>query len=107
VTRRWVALLYSVVLPGGRLAMADLRDLAAGLGLGAPRTLLATGNLLFEADAADAAELEARLEPAFAARFGKPASRSSSATPPPGPGCSRATRSRRLPRARRRGSRCG
>jgi uncharacterized protein (DUF1697 family) len=71
--RRWVALLYSVVLPGGRrLVMADLRDIAAGLGFAAPRTLLATGNLLFEADAEDAAAVEARLEPAFAARFGKP-----------------------------------
>lgn len=73
MTRRWVALLYSVVLAGGRrLVMADLRDLAAGLGFGAPRTLLATGNLLIEADAEDAAEVEARLEPGFAARFGKP-----------------------------------
>jgi uncharacterized protein (DUF1697 family) len=68
-----VALLHSIVLPGGRrVVMADLRGLAAGLGFEAPHTLLATGNLLFEADAIHAAEIEARLEPAFAERFGKP-----------------------------------
>lgn len=73
MTCTWVTLLYSVVLAGGRrVVMSDLRDLAVGLGFGAPRTLLATGNLLFDADARDAAEIEARLEPAFAERFGKP-----------------------------------
>jgi uncharacterized protein (DUF1697 family) len=68
---RWVTLLYSIVLGGGRrVVMSDLRALAGELGLGAPRTLLATGNLIFEADAG-ARALEARLEPAFAARFGR------------------------------------
>lgn len=66
----FVALLYSIVLPNGRLVMADLKDLAASLHLENPRTLLATGNLIFEADAS-VAELETRLEKAFAARFGK------------------------------------
>jgi uncharacterized protein (DUF1697 family) len=73
MTRTWVALLYSIVLPEGRrLVMADLRDLAEGLGFERPRTLLATGNLIFEAGAPDAAAVEARLETAFVARFGKP-----------------------------------
>ena len=70
--RTWVALLYSIVLgPGRRVVMADLRALAGELGFERPRTLLATGNLIFEAEAADARAVEARLEPAFAARFGK------------------------------------
>ncbi len=66
----FVGLLYSIVLPKGRLIMADLKDLAASLDLKNPRTLLATGNLIFEADAS-VSELETRLEKAFAARFGK------------------------------------
>jgi uncharacterized protein (DUF1697 family) len=66
-----VALLYSIVLgPGRRVVMADLRALAADLGLARPRTVVATGNLVFEADAGPRA-LEALIEPAFAARFGK------------------------------------
>jgi uncharacterized protein (DUF1697 family) len=71
--RTWVALLYSIVLTGGRrVVMADLRALAEELGFHQPRTLLATGNLIFAADAPDADAVEAVLEPAFAARFGKP-----------------------------------
>lgn len=68
----YVALLHSIILPKGRLVMADLRALAAKLGLGAPRTLVATGNLVFTADGSSVAKLEAQLEKAFAERFGKP-----------------------------------
>lgn len=68
----YVALLYSIVLaPGRRVVMSELRALAAELGLAAPRTLVATGNLLFEADPAPLATIESRLEAGFAARFGK------------------------------------
>ncbi|HRO11347.1 DUF1697 domain-containing protein [Amaricoccus sp.] len=71
MSRPFVALLYSIsIAEGRRLVMADLRDLAADLGLERPRTLLATGNLLFEAEG-DARAIEARLEPAFAERFGR------------------------------------
>lgn len=71
--RTWVALLYSIVLtPRRRVVMADLRAVADGLGFANPRTLLASGNLIFEADAPDARAVEAKLEPAFAAAFGKP-----------------------------------
>jgi uncharacterized protein (DUF1697 family) len=70
--RTWVALLYSIVLaPKRRVIMADLRELARELGYAAPRTLLASGNLIFEAEAEDARGIEARLEPAFAERFGR------------------------------------
>jgi uncharacterized protein (DUF1697 family) len=66
-----VALLYSIVLaPGRRVVMADLRALAADLGLTRPRTVVATGNLVFEADASPR-DLESLLEPAFQERFGK------------------------------------
>ena len=70
MTRTWVALLYSVVLgPGRRVRAEDLRSLAADLGFERPRTLLASGNLIFEGEG-DARAIEARLEPAFAARLG-------------------------------------
>lgn len=69
----WVALLYSITIAGGRrVVMADLRDLALSLGFERPATLLATGNLLFDAAATDPAAVEARLEPAFATAFGRP-----------------------------------
>ena len=68
-----VALLYSIVLgPGRRVVMADLRALAADLGLAAPRTIGATGNLVFAVDDGPLGPLEARIEAGFAARFGKP-----------------------------------
>lgn len=69
----WVALLHSItVADGRRVVMADLRDLAASLGFARPATLLATGNLLFDAPLRDARAIERRLEPAFAAAFGRP-----------------------------------
>jgi uncharacterized protein (DUF1697 family) len=68
----YVALLHSIVLgPGRRLVMADLREMAQGLGFRNPRTLVATGNLLFDADDAPLAAIENRLETAFRERFGK------------------------------------
>lgn len=68
-----VALLYSVVLaPGRRVVMSDLKALAAGLGFGAPQTLVATGNLLFDAPPRlPVGTIEQQLEAAFAARFGR------------------------------------
>ncbi len=67
-----IALLHSIGLGGGRrLAMADLRRMAEALGLKNPRTLIATGNLLFETSATKAARLEAKLEAAFAETFGR------------------------------------
>jgi uncharacterized protein (DUF1697 family) len=68
-----VALLYSVVLrPGRRVDMEGLRAMAAELGFVRPRTLVATGNLVFEAEEAAPAPIEAKLEKAFADRFGRP-----------------------------------
>ena len=66
---RWAALLRAVNVGGRKLAMAELTALASEIGLDAPRTLLASGNLVFGAEAT-AAELEDRLECAIATRFG-------------------------------------
>ncbi|MEO8242961.1 MAG: DUF1697 domain-containing protein [bacterium] len=47
---RWVALLYSVVLTQQRrVTSAQLLQLANDLGLAAPKTVLSTGNLIFDA----------------------------------------------------------
>ncbi len=68
----YVALLHSIILGGGkRVVMNDLRAMADDLGLKSPRTLVATGNLVFENGRASLPTLETRLETAFAARFGR------------------------------------
>lgn len=68
----YVALLHSIVLdPGRRLVMADLKAMAEELGFRNARTLVATGNLIFEGDDEALAAIEDRLEAAFRARFGK------------------------------------
>lgn len=66
----YVALLHSITLPDGRLVMSDLRAMVSGLGFDAPRTLAATGNLLFEAEG-ETLDIERRLETAYAQRFGR------------------------------------
>jgi len=68
----YVALLHSIVLsPGRRVVMAELKAMAEGLGFADPRTLVATGNLVFTAKKEPVAEMERRLEVAFRDRFGK------------------------------------
>ena len=68
----YVALLFSIVLGDGRrLVMSDLRAMATGIGLRDARTLVATGNLVFEAQATSPPELEERLEAAFEVAFGR------------------------------------
>lgn len=67
-----VALLRGINVGGGRkVPMADLRGLAEGLGFTRVRTLIASGNLVFEAEAPPA-ELEAALEKAVEEHFGFP-----------------------------------
>lgn len=68
----YVALLYSIILgPGRRLEMAPLREMAADLGYERARTLVATGNLVFEAAQQPLADMENALESAFERRFGR------------------------------------
>ena len=64
-----IALLRAVNVGGRKVIMADLRAMLAAMGLGEPRTLLASGNAIFTSDA-PAAELETALEAAIQARFG-------------------------------------
>ena len=69
---RQVALLYSVILdPGRRVRSAELLALAGEAGFGAARTVLASGNLIFDSDLPEAA-LEARLEAVIGRIFGRP-----------------------------------
>ncbi len=66
----WVALLRGVNVSGaGKLPMAEFRDMLAGLGLGAVRTYIQSGNAVFESDR-PAGELEAAIQSGVAARFG-------------------------------------
>lgn len=68
----YVALLFSIGISGGkRLIMADWREMLAEMGLQNPRTLIATGNAVFEYRGADIGKLEARLEDAYEKRFGR------------------------------------
>ncbi|QKC83863.1 DUF1697 domain-containing protein [Mesorhizobium sp. NZP2077] len=68
----YVALLYSIILgEGRRVVMSDLKAMAEGLGLRNVRTLVATGNLVFDARKTDIGKLEQRLETAFEKTFGR------------------------------------
>ncbi|AZO30492.1 DUF1697 domain-containing protein [Mesorhizobium sp. M1B.F.Ca.ET.045.04.1.1] len=70
--RTYVALLYSILLgEGRRVVMSDLKAMAEGLGLKNVRTLVATGNLVFEARTTKISDLERRLEKAFEETFGR------------------------------------
>lgn len=68
---RWVALLKGVNVGGNRkLPMADLRGFAEALGFADVRSLLASGNLVFDADETSAGKLEALLQREASERFG-------------------------------------
>lgn len=66
---RYVALLRGVNVGGVTMKMADLAETVRGLGYGDVRTVLASGNVVF--DSADAsAAIKGDLESALRARFG-------------------------------------
>jgi uncharacterized protein (DUF1697 family) len=66
---RHIALLRAVnVGSAGRIRMDDLRAMAEAIGFSEVRTLLQSGNLVFEAG--EAADRESRIEAALAERFG-------------------------------------
>jgi len=68
----YVALLYSIILgEGRRVVMSDLKAMSESLGLKNVRTLVATGNVVFEARAGEISKLEQRLEKAFEKTFGR------------------------------------
>lgn len=69
----WIALLRGVNVGGITIRSADLRDLFAELGFEGVRTVLASGNVVFEAEASGAAaerELKQRIEAGLSDRFG-------------------------------------
>ena len=67
----WVALLRGVNVGGHRrIAMEDLRAVAAAAGFARPRTYLQSGNLVFGADIDAEAAIDDKLSSAIAARFG-------------------------------------
>jgi uncharacterized protein (DUF1697 family) len=67
---RYVALLRAVNLAGkNSVAMADLRAWMEDLGFSNPRTLLQSGNVIFDAREQAATKLEARLEAEAKKRF--------------------------------------
>lgn len=68
----WVALLRGVNVGGITIRNADLSEVFADLGFESVRTVLASGNVAFEADAAASARsrLKATIEKALRDRFG-------------------------------------
>jgi len=69
---RYVALLRAVNVGGtGKLAMADLRALCEAAGWRGARTYIASGNVVFDADGAEA-EVAATLAEALLRHMGKP-----------------------------------
>src|SRR2546430_9869888 len=66
-----IALLRAVNLGGhNKVAMGDLRELLAGLGMQDARSLLQSGNLVFRSDGRTAKQLECVLEDAAAKHLG-------------------------------------
>lgn len=66
----WIALLRGINVGGHKpIAMADLRALLGDLGYGRPRTLLQSGNAVFESDGRSAERMEGQLEAALRKRF--------------------------------------
>jgi uncharacterized protein (DUF1697 family) len=66
-----IALLRGVNVGRGKpVAMADLAAMMAALGFGGARTLLRSGNIVFEAGAASPSELEPLLEQQIEVRLG-------------------------------------
>jgi uncharacterized protein (DUF1697 family) len=65
----YVALLRGVNLGRRQLKMEDLRTVASGLGLEAPKTYIASGNLLFRSSKSETV-LKAALEAAIAEHMG-------------------------------------
>lgn len=68
--QRYVAFLRGINLGGRRPAMARLRELFEEVGLSNVATFIASGNVVFDADDATAADLEARIEAHLEASLG-------------------------------------
>src|SRR5437868_6655981 len=72
--QRLVALLRGInVGRAKRVAMADLRKVLSDMGYGNVRTLLNSGNVVFDCNGADAAHCAAQIEEALVLKLGVPA----------------------------------
>ena len=70
---RYVALLRGINVGGKTLIkMGELKTCVEALGLDSVSTYIASGNVLFESEEADGAELETKIERAVEQRFGLP-----------------------------------
>lgn len=67
---RYVAFLRGVNVGGINIKMAELRKVFAQLGFENSRTILASGNVVFESDRRDRAKLKNEIEAALNAAFG-------------------------------------
>ncbi|MGY4857007.1 DUF1697 domain-containing protein [Cryobacterium sp. AP23] len=67
---RYIALLRGINVGGINIKMAALADTVRSLGHTGVKTVLASGNLVFDSDQADAAALKAGLERALSDAFG-------------------------------------
>lgn len=67
---RYVALLRGINVGGITITMADLAETVTALGHTGVRTVLASGNVLFESDQTDASAIKSGLERALTDRFG-------------------------------------
>ncbi|MGW4481280.1 DUF1697 domain-containing protein [Rhodococcus triatomae] len=67
---RWVALLRGVNVGGINVKMADVREALGAAGFENVRTVLASGNVLFDSDRTDAAALKSDIEAVLRERFG-------------------------------------
>lgn len=67
---RWIALLRAVNLGARKVEMARLREVVVALGATNVRTLIASGNLVFDHPKITAAKLEQKLEAAIEKDFG-------------------------------------
>ena len=66
-----ISLLRGINVGGNKqIRMADLKELYESLGFSAVTTYVQSGNVVFDADSADAPALTARIEAAIAGRFG-------------------------------------
>jgi uncharacterized protein (DUF1697 family) len=66
---RYIALLRGINVGGITIRMADLADTVGALGHTGVRTVLASGNVVFDSDRTDAAAIKAELEAALSRVF--------------------------------------
>jgi uncharacterized protein (DUF1697 family) len=67
---RYIALLRGINVGGINIKMADLKDAISSLGFDNVKTVLASGNVLFDSDRADRGAIKSDIEACLRERFG-------------------------------------